>query len=528
MFLIGRNAESLDVPKFSNSTECNLTTPRAMSILSHIASHQHAHFAKQAAQVIGLLVLTKLGLTLLSGIYAFFLRGGKKLTKYGKWAIVTGATDGIGKATALELARKGLNIVLISRTQSKLDEVAKEITTKYNTVSVKTLSVDYSNLTDESVAAIRKVIADVGDYFHELSDESVASLVNMNIKSTFVMSKLVLPGMVERKRGAIVNCSSGSARIACPLCIEQYTLGLAGEYAAKNISVQCHTPMFVTSKLSKIRHASFAVPSPTTYAKAAVANIGYETVVSPYWPHALQIWLYEAVPHFIMSKVALSTHLGIRKPSALKRKDHPSPSSPRSANSVTFADLKAAQRRSMKALREIALTEINSLEPQMPEASRREIAAVLQAHVNEMSSSTFTHLSRVYFPTELRTPPCRPSHPSNLIICIESTKKTESPVDPAALARIKDLEAQIHATEQRIHAHQSRLPTTIRDILHANFAAQAKALEVALSSPSKVPVTDSDGTSIKYSEEDIAAVKATFARVRRLSIAHPDDLPISH
>ncbi|RHY87727.1 hypothetical protein DYB37_003690 [Aphanomyces astaci] len=291
-----------------------------MSILSHIASHQHAHFAKQAAQVIGLLVLTKLGLTLLSGIYAFFLRGGKKLTKYGKWAIVTGATDGIGKATALELARKGLNIVLISRTQSKLDEVAKEITTKYNTVSVKTLSVDYSNLTDESVAAIRKVIADVGDYFHELSDESVASLVNMNIKSTFVMSKLVLPGMVERKRGAIVNCSSGSARIACPLCIEQYTLGLAGEYAAKNISVQCHTPMFVTSKLSKIRHASFAVPSPTTYAKAAVANIGYETVVSPYWPHALQIWLYEAVPHFIMSKVALSTHLGIRK-RALKKQE---------------------------------------------------------------------------------------------------------------------------------------------------------------------------------------------------------------
>ncbi|RHY87726.1 hypothetical protein DYB35_002385 [Aphanomyces astaci] len=199
--------------------------------------------------------------------------------------------------------------------------------------------------------------------------------------------------------------------------------------------------------------------------------------------------------------------------SALKRKDHPSPSSPRSTNSVTFADLKAAQRRSMKALREIALTEINSLEPQMPEASRREIAAVLQAHVNEMSSSTFTHLARVYFPTELRTPSCRPSHPSNLIICIESTKKTESPVDPAALARIKDLEAQIHATEQRIHAHQSRLPTTIRDILHANFAAQAKALEVALSSPSKVPVTDSDGTSIKYSEEDITAVKATFARI---------------
>ncbi|RHY25195.1 hypothetical protein DYB32_008475, partial [Aphanomyces invadans] len=112
-----------------------------MTAVLSLVSPRHLYLAKQAAQIIGLLVLAKIGLTLLSGFYAFFLRGGKKLTKYGKWAIVTGATDGIGKATALELARKGMNIVLISRTQSKLDEVATEITTKYNTVSVKTVSV---------------------------------------------------------------------------------------------------------------------------------------------------------------------------------------------------------------------------------------------------------------------------------------------------------------------------------------------------------------------------------------------------
>ncbi|CAK4490989.1 unnamed protein product [Aphanomyces euteiches] len=304
---------------------------------------QHLQLAQIVVQVFGLLVLAKVGLSLLSSFYSFFLRGGKKLTKYGKWAIVTGATDGIGKAQAIELARKGLNIVLISRTQSKLDEVAKEITAKYSSVQVKTLAVDYSNLTEVSIDAVRKVIADVGDvgvlinnvgqsydfpqYFHELTDENVRSLVNMNINSTFVMTKLVLPGMVERKRGAIVNCSSGSARIACPLlseysavkkCIEQYTLGLAGEYASKNIHIQCQTPMFVTSKLSKIRHASLTVPNPSTYSKASIAHIGYETLVSPYWPHALQIWLYESLPHFLISPMALSTHLGLRK-RALKK-----------------------------------------------------------------------------------------------------------------------------------------------------------------------------------------------------------------
>ena len=74
-----------------------------------------------------LILLYKVALPLLSGIYAHFLRPGKKLRKYGRWAVVTGATDGIGKALCLEFAKQGLDVVLISRTQSKLDDAAKEI-----------------------------------------------------------------------------------------------------------------------------------------------------------------------------------------------------------------------------------------------------------------------------------------------------------------------------------------------------------------------------------------------------------------
>mgnify|MGYP001342543259 CR=1 FL=1 len=71
-----------------------------------------------------LILLYKVALPLLSGIYAHFLRPGKKLRKYGRWAVVTGATDGIGKALCLEFAKQGLDVVLISRTQSKLDDAA--------------------------------------------------------------------------------------------------------------------------------------------------------------------------------------------------------------------------------------------------------------------------------------------------------------------------------------------------------------------------------------------------------------------
>ena len=51
--------------------------------------------------------------------------------KYGEWAIVTGCTQGIGKCYAEELAQKGLNVLLISRTQSKLEKLANELNTKY-------------------------------------------------------------------------------------------------------------------------------------------------------------------------------------------------------------------------------------------------------------------------------------------------------------------------------------------------------------------------------------------------------------
>ena len=56
-----------------------------------------------------------------------FTFGGIDLRKYGDWCIVTGCTDGIGKASAMHLARLGFNIVLISRSVDKLQEVAKQI-----------------------------------------------------------------------------------------------------------------------------------------------------------------------------------------------------------------------------------------------------------------------------------------------------------------------------------------------------------------------------------------------------------------
>jgi len=98
-------------------------------------------------------------------VYGHFLRPGKDLKrKYGQWAMVTGATDGIGKAMAFEFARKGLNVVLVSRSKDKLAETEKELRAKYPSAQVETLDIDYANFDQKARARVAAIVTgkDVG------------------------------------------------------------------------------------------------------------------------------------------------------------------------------------------------------------------------------------------------------------------------------------------------------------------------------------------------------------------------------
>lgn len=299
---------------------------------------QAKHHFLQAAAGIGGFVILNFVWNFFAGVYARLLRPGKNLkAKYGKWAIVTGATDGIGKAMAFEFARKGLNVVIISRNQGRLDECKSEIQAKYPKQEVRTCSIDFSNFDEKARAVVAKLISDIEvgvlvnnvgisypycQYFHELEDERVAQLMSLNVDSTTWMTRLVLPQMVERKRGSIVNIGSAAGVGAAPLLAEYgaaksyvttLSKALNTEYASTGIHCQCQVALFVATKLAKIRKASLFVASPEGYARAAVAAIGYETVVSPFWSHALQIWAMGALPEWMVNKIVLNMHKGIRK-----------------------------------------------------------------------------------------------------------------------------------------------------------------------------------------------------------------------
>lgn len=159
-------------------------------------------------------------------------------------------------------------------------------------------------------------------FFHEIDDERVDQLMTMNCESTTWMTRIVLPGMLERKKGAIVNVSSAAGVAVSPLLaqygaakayVAMFSKALNYELAPKGVHVQCQVPMWVTTKLAKIRKASLLVASEAAYARAAVAAIGYEKLVSPFWSHALVIWLSMNLPEWIVAAMTYSMHASVRK-----------------------------------------------------------------------------------------------------------------------------------------------------------------------------------------------------------------------
>jgi NAD(P)-dependent dehydrogenase (short-subunit alcohol dehydrogenase family) len=187
----------------------------------------------------------------------------------GRIAIVTGGGRGIGRATALELARLGADVVVAELDKAAAERTAGEVTALGRRALA--LSTDVTHRAD-LVTMAERTVADFGTIdilvnnagiyraaaSLDITEEHWDAVLGVNAKAVFFASQAVLPAMIARKRGAIVSLASMAAKIgsrtnlpynASKAAVVSMTKSLALAHAADGIRVNCVCPGLVETDM---------------------------------------------------------------------------------------------------------------------------------------------------------------------------------------------------------------------------------------------------------------------------------------
>jgi short-subunit dehydrogenase len=236
--------------------------------------------------------------------------------KYGDWALVAGASEGLGAAFAKGLAARGMNLVLLARRLSLLETISTELETKYNIQTVS-FQVDLADL-DVLDSTLNRLSQPIGllvynaafspiGYFKDIEAEQLMQIVDVNAKAPLYLVKKLSEAMITRKQGGIILMSSlagqqGSPKIATYAATKAFNTifseGLWKELEQENIDV-------IASMAGAIRTPGYAQASeskeaPGTLEAEEVAEktlqaLGRTPVVIP--------GFFNKFAHYIMSRL---------------------------------------------------------------------------------------------------------------------------------------------------------------------------------------------------------------------------------
>ena len=242
----------------------------------------------------------------------------------GSWAVITGASDGIGKGFVFELARRGFNIILIGRNKEKLDNVVLELKIAYPQAQTQVIVADSNNANEEGFA--EKILEQVGtldvsilvnnagmavrSYYQDTPFNSIRESVLTNCLAHALVTKVFLPKLSARaQRSAIINTVSLAASSPRP-CVTLYSstkafhdfLSRALVYEYPNIDILSSKPGLVSTKMTGYIKPSLISTSVEEHVKVTLKYLGSVHETHGHWRHRLEACFIRNLPDFLQMK----------------------------------------------------------------------------------------------------------------------------------------------------------------------------------------------------------------------------------
>lgn len=255
----------------------------------------------------------------------------------GKTALVTGASRGIGRAIALELAKQGVKRLLLLATDvNRLAEVAIEV--EAFGVEAVTLALDLTQLVEVNIA-LAQAWRDYGPIHLLINCAGVAHQapflksrlsevqqeINVNLVGMYTITRLVARRMAAQREGKIVNVSSLMGKVAAPtmatysatkFAILGFTQALRGELAAHNIRVMALLPSLTdTDMVRELDWFRWIVPTtPEKVAQVLVARLDKESPeILVGWQSHLAVWFNRIAPRLLESILLMAAPMNDRQ-----------------------------------------------------------------------------------------------------------------------------------------------------------------------------------------------------------------------
>jgi short-subunit dehydrogenase len=246
-------------------------------------------------------------------------------TLAGEVAIITGASSGIGAATARELARRGAHVVLAARRAEHLAQQVQAITEAGGkAMAIPTDLADttqIARLAEQVEAVFGRVDILVNNAGIDLPEaaqlaqappEAIIQMIHVNFLAAALLTRAVLPGMLARRHGAIISVASVAGILAVdPLYsgtkfgLRGFMLGLRRQIAGKGVSISVVSPGYIRTPLTRDRHIPMPGPELVARTIADLVTHPRREVIVPRF-YRVAIWIDRLLPWLV--DIALRPH----------------------------------------------------------------------------------------------------------------------------------------------------------------------------------------------------------------------------